>query len=101
MHALRALSQHRPAIGQQLVDCAPAVVRILQHGNGTDQLAAVGLLTRIWDDCSQQEWQAIAAAGAQPALEAYISAHSQDAEAARAVKVAAGMLRALSSSPAT
>ena len=101
VHALFELSQSTPATGLQLVGCAPAVVRILQHGNGDDQRAAVGLLSAVSNQSGFWDWQAIAAAGAQPALEAYISAHSQDAGAAAAVKVAASMLRALSSSPAT
>ena len=100
VHALRALSLHRPTTEQQLVGCAPAVVRTLQHSNGADQHAAVGLLACICDHCSQQEWQAIAAAGTQPALEACILAHSQDAEAAPAVAAATDMLRVLASPPA-
>ena len=101
VQALHELSRHSPAAAQQLVGCAPVVVRSLQHGYGNEQLAAVGLLCRICDQCSQQELWAIAAAGAQPALEAYISAHSQDAEAAAAVEAAREMLRVLASPPAT
>ena len=99
VHALYELSLHRPTTEQQLVGCAPAVVRILQRGNGNDQLAAVGLLSHMSDQNGVWDWQAAAAAGAQPALEAYISAHSQDAEAALAVEAAADMLRLLSSPP--
>ena len=45
VHALYELSQSTPATGLQLVGCAPAVVRVLQHGNGDDQLAALGSST--------------------------------------------------------
>ena len=96
VHALYELSLHRPTTEQQLVGCAPAVVRILQHGDGDDQLAAVCLLSHMSNQSGGWDWQAAAAAGAQPALEAYISAHSQDAEAALAVELAADMLHALS-----
>ena len=100
VQALYELSQHSPSIGQQLVGCAPAVVRVLQHGNDHDQRAAVGLLSLVSNQSGFWGWQADAATGAQPALEAYISAHVQDAEAAPAVDLAADMLRRLPSPPA-
>ncbi len=89
-----------PAYLQQLAGSAPSLVRLLASGTLNQGSNAVSLLDQIWQQGGQRERQAVAAAGAAPALESYLAAHSQAASHAFFVGMAEELLQLLNNLPA-
>jgi len=100
MYALQTLQQHWSADVRQVVGSIPGLVRILQHSEeGDDQLDALEILFSIFDKGSLAELRAMAAAGAAPALQHFLTLLGQDEAAAELVNAASILLDALNRLP--
>ena len=99
--AMQALLTLWSAQVQQEANGIPALVHVLQHSqNGAEQRAAFSILYTMHTQCGLPERQAMAAAGAVPALQRFLTVCRQDEAAAGFVQPASTLLDLLNSLPA-
>ncbi len=100
IHALLALRPQWLADVQQVVGSIPGLLRVLQQSSeGVDRQAALGSLGSLYLSGGLPELRAMAAAGAVPVLQRYLTGHGQDGSVPWHVKVASALLDALNGLP--